>query len=271
MSSDFSPVTSWPVLWPCDVSTESPTVTGTAVAFATEVLWSLTGQRFGFTTVKLRPCRDYALDTPYPDAWLPWPGAQPPPLGATVSSGGGYAGFWFGVGCGTCSDSCTCGGSLAEVRLPAPVHAITEVRVDGSPLVTGAYRVDNGRILVRVDGSTWPMRNDLTLADTQVGTWSVTAQYGESIPGGAAIAVGELACEFIRGAQGQDCRLPRAVTSLARQGVTISMPDMASMFDKGITGLFFTDMFIKTWNPKQLRSRARVYPVDRRPRGRIGT
>jgi hypothetical protein len=266
MSGDFSPAASWEVIWPCDVSTESPTVTGLAVTFASEVLWSLTGQRFGFTTVKLRPCRDYAWETPFPDGWLPWPGAQPPPLGAT---GGGFVGYWFGVGCGTCVGGCSC-TSISEVKLPAPVHAITEVRVDGSPLVTGAYRLDNGRLLVRTDGSTWPVSNNLALADTQVGTWSVTAMYGESVPTGAAIAVGELACEYIRGVSGQDCRLPRAVTQLARQGVTITLPDMSTMFDKGLTGLFFVDTFIKTWNPKNLRARARTYSIDSRPRGRVG-
>jgi hypothetical protein len=263
MSSDFSPSVSWPCIWPCDISTESPAATGMAVAFASEVLWSLTGQRFGFTTVKLRPCREYRLDTPFPDGWLPWPGAQSPLLGSST----GYFGFVFGASCGSCASGCSC---ISEIKLPAPVHAITEVRVDGAPLVTGAYRLDGGRQLVRVDGSSWPMNNNLGLADTVVGTWSVTAQYGESVPTGAAIAVGELACEFIKGLGGQDCRLPRAVTQLARQGVTISLPDMSTQFEKGMTGLFFADMFIKTWNPKGLRSRARAYSVDNQPRGRVG-
>lgn len=266
MSSDFSPAASWSVLWPCDVTTESPTVTGTAVAFASEVLWSLTGQRFGFTTVKLRPCRDYAMDTPYPDGWQSWPGTQPP---ADVTGAGYYGYYWFAAGCAACTGGCSC-ASLSEVKLPAPIHAVTEVKVDGAVLATTAYHVDNGRLLVRTDGSTWPTSNNLALADTQVGTWSVTAQYGETVPTSAAIAVGELACEFIKGLSGQDCRLPRSVTQLARQGVTMSMPDMSTMFEKGLTGLFFADMFIKTWNPKGLRARARTYSIDQRPRGRVG-
>jgi hypothetical protein len=123
---------------------------------------------------------------------------------------------------------------------------------------------------VRIDGSTWPYVNQLTLPDTGPGTWTVTAQYGESVPSGASIAVGELACEFLRGIRGEDCRLPRNVTQIARQGVTITLPDVTSQFENGLTGLYFCDMFIKTWNPKMLRSRSRVYSVDRPQRGRVG-
>lgn len=261
MSGDFTPSANWPVTWTCDVSTESPTITGAAVAFATEVLHSLTGQQFGFTTVKLRPCRDCGYSTPFPDGWQSWPGTQPPPIGATGS--GGYFGWWFPLGCGSCAyDGCGC-TVISQVRLPAPVHAVTEVKVDGVVLATNAYRVDNSRFLVRVDGSTWPLANNLAKDDTQVGTWSVTAQYGQSVPTGAALAIGELACEFVRGLAGQDCRLPRGVTQLARQGVTISLPDLATQFKDGLTGLYFTDMFISTWNPNHLRARPRVYSVDR--------
>jgi hypothetical protein len=198
------------------------------------------------------------MGTPYPDGWQPWPGVgQFSDVGV---SGWGWANFWFAMG------PCT---SCSEVTLPAPVHAITEVKVDGVVLSPTAYRLDEGRKLVRIDGSTWPYRNQLTLPDTGPGTWTVTAQYGESVPTSGAIAIGELACEYLKGLKGQDCRLPRAVTQLARQGVTITMPDLASQFQSGLTGLYFVDLFIKTWNPKGLRSRARAYSVDRPVRGRV--
>lgn len=259
MSSDYSPVAPWDVVWSCDISTESPTATGQAVAFATDVLWSLTGQRFGFITVKLRPTCNWHQSTPFPDGWQPWPGIQPPPDIAS-GWGWGWAGYWIAMEpCQNCT----------QLTLPAPVHSITEVKVDGAILTPTAYRLDGGRFLVRTDGLTWPYINNLTLPDTDPGTWTVTAQYGESVPSSAAIAVGELACEYLRGLNGQDCRLPRTVTSLARQGVTITMPDMASQFEKGLTGLYFSDLFIRAWNPNGLRSRARVYAVDRPARGRV--
>jgi hypothetical protein len=191
-----------------------------------------------------------------------------PPLGATSS--GGWGGWWIAAGCSSCSGGCSC-TVLNEIKLPAPVHLVTEVRVDGSPLVTGAYRLDDNRRLLRVDGSQWPSVNNLLLDDTQPGTWSVTAQYGENVPAGGADAMGELACEYLKAASGLDCRLPSGVTQLARQGVTISMPDLGDLLDKGRTGLRLADMFIAAWNPGHLKARSRTYSIDQQLARRAGS
>ena len=151
-----------------------------------------------------------------------------------------------------------------------PVNTITQVKVDGSPLVTGGYRVDDNRRLVRL-GGTWPRCNDLNKDDTQIGTWSVTATYGEDVPEGGKWAVGELACELIRAFKGEECRLPRTVTSLARQGVSIQFPDVASLFEKGRTGLYLVDLFISAWNPHNATRRARTFNVDQSSARRVGT
>jgi hypothetical protein len=253
MPGDFTPVDPWPVRFPCDVSTSSPYVTGIAVKFASDVLWALTGRQFGYTTVKLRPTRWHKHDTPFPDVWLAWPGTFGSYWGA-VSFGA-----WWGW-----PDLDPVCGSPSEAHLPAPVTSVTEVKVDGVVLTGGGvqYRMDDNRILVRTDGSTWPLYNDLARDDTQVNTWSVTAKFGQSVPSGAEIAVGELACEYLRALGGEDCSLPKNVTQVARQGVTISMPDPSEMFDKGLTGLRMVDTFITTWNPGHLRARARSYSVD---------
>lgn len=269
----FMPNAAWPVAWSCDVSQEAPVVTGKAVAFASNVLWSLTGRQFGMTTVTYRPCRDVVYDTPYPDAWLSWPGTQAQPYNAigTGGSGGYYGPYWMLAGCGTCEGGCSCVG-LSQVTLPAPVSSMTEVKIDGQVLDPTAYRVDDNRYLVRVDGVAWPNRNDLRFDDTAVGTWSVTATYGLGLPPGADWAVGELACELIKAFHGEDCRLPRHVTQLARQGVTITVPDLNQLFKDGQTGLYLADIFINTYNPNHLTTRARTYNVDRvREHHRVGT
>lgn len=267
MSTNFGPCAAWPVTWSCDVSAQSAAATGKAALFATEVIWALSGRRFGACSVKLRPCRRSCMDTPYPDGWTPWPGV----IGHTGASGsGGAAGLYIDAGCSTCQNSCSC-TTLSEVLLPAPVNAITEVKVDGSVLVTGAYRLDDNRRLLRVDGSTWPYCQNLNKDDTQASTWSVTALYGEDVPEGGSWAVGELACEFLKALDGQDCRLPKNITSLARQGVTISLPDPTQLFEKGRTGLFLTDYFISTWNPKHLMARSKVYSVDGYQHRRAGS
>lgn len=264
MTGQFGPCADWPVQWTCDVATLNPAVTGLAVASATETLWALSGRRFGLCEVTLRPCRRDCYDGRfYDDFGPPWTGARSYPQPALIG------GQWFNLTCGSCSD-CAC-GTVSEALLPAPVHSIVEVKVDGTPLVTGAYRVDNNRLLVRTDGGRWPRCNDLTRADSEAGTWSVTARFGEVPPEGAALAMGELACEIAKAADGQDCRLPAGVQQLVRQGVTISYPDVGELFAKGRTGLYLVDMFVATWNPSGLRSRSRVYRVDQPTVRRAGT
>jgi len=267
MTADFSPTDLWPCCWTCDVMTESPTVTGQAVAFASNTLWVLTGRQFGFTETTLRPCRDCHRETPFPDGWLSWPGTQRPPLGATSS--GGFYGYWIYGGCGSCQDNCSC-TYLEQFELSAPVSSITQIKINGTILDPSSYRLDESRYVVRVDGGIWPRTNNFALPDTQVGTWSVTARYGLNLPDGAAWAIGELACEFIKAANGEDCRLPRTVTQLARQGVTLSFPSISDMFDKGLTGLYLADIFINTWNPNHLQGRARTYSIDGRKSRRVG-
>jgi hypothetical protein len=160
---------------------------------------------------------------------------------------------------------------VSEAVLPAPVNSIVEVLIDGTPLVSGAYRVDNHRLLVRTDGGEWPRCNDLSKDDDEVGTWSVRATYGEALPDGASLAVGQLACEIAKAAAGGDCKLPAGLQQLVRQGVTISYPDVGELFRQGRTGLYLVDMFVATWNPYRLRQRSRVYSVDRPTVRRAGT
>lgn len=258
------PCADWPVTWTCDVETLNPAVTGLAVSMATETLWSLTGMRFGVCEVTLRPCARSCDDGSfYDDFGPPW-AARSYPQPALIG------GLWFNLTCGSCPGTCSC-TEVSEVRLPAPVNTIVEVKIDGTPMVSGAYRIDNNRLLVRTDGGRWPRCNDLNLDDTEVGTWSVTATYGESLPEGASLAVGQLACEIAKAAAGGDCKLPAGLQQLVRQGVTISYPDVGELFRQGRTGLYLVDMFVSTWNPYGLRQRSRVYNVDRPSVRRAGT
>lgn len=258
MTADFGPCSDWPVYWTCDVSAASPALTGYAVSMASRVVWALSGRRFGTCSVTIRPCRRDCYDA-WPWGWSEWGGSST--LDRWVFSDYRY---WMPLGCGGggCSNGCSC-KEVSEALLPGPVSSIVQVKLDGSPMATGSYRVDNNRLLVRTDGQRWPFCQDLNKADTQVGTWSVTVAVGEDVPQGGALAVGELACEIIKAGQGQDCRLPPGVVSLARQGVTIQYPDVGQLLKEGRTGLYLVDTFIAAENPSGLRQRARVYSVDR--------
>lgn len=255
------PCTAWDAIWPCDISCESPAITGQAVQFATELVWALSGRQFGLCAVKLRPCRNECLDTIWPTGVSLWPGTSwlTPAL---------IGGLWYNIVCDTCPGTCSC-TKLSEVYLPAPVNSIVEVKIDGTILDPQNYRLDNNRILVRTDDS-WPRCNDLNLEDTELNTWSVTANFGQSIPSGGHWAVGEVACELIKAFKGEDCRLPRNITQLIRQGVTIQYPDINTLIDGGKTGLYMTDMWISTVNPHKLKRRSKTYSIDRPQHRRTG-
>lgn len=252
--ADFGPCENWPVQFTCDVPIEAAPITGIAIAMATDFLWAATGMRFGLCNVTLRPCRRECYN-PFPDDWRMWPYTGTFPQASLIS------GQWFNLVCGGCPGTCSC-SSVSEFVLPSPVHQIIEIKIDGTPLVSGAYRLDNNRIVVRTDGGEWPLCNDLSVGDDEPGAWTVTATFGEVIPEGAALAMGQLVCEIIRGALGGDCKLPAGVTQLIRQGVTIQYPDIGELFRQGRTGLYLVDMFISTWNPYGLRQKSRVYDVD---------
>ena len=261
------PCLDWDYRPTCDLSTADPAILSLAVTTATQTLWSLTGMRFGLCEVTLRPCTRQCGTTLWPpgDGWNQWVGG---------SSGYPYpaliGGQWFNLGCGSCSGDCSC-TTVSEFLLPAPVSQIVEIKLDGTPMATGDYRLDNNRIVVRTDGGLWPVCNDLSADDTEPGTWSVTALFGEPVPDGADLAMGQLVCEIVKAAQGEDCKLPPGLTQLARQGVTIQYPDVGELFRQGRTGLYLVDMFISTWNPYGLRQRSRVYSVDRPQVRRAGT
>jgi len=253
--ANFGPCQTWPVQLLCDIPVEAAPITGYAIEMATDLLWSLTGMRFGLCTVTLRPCRRDCFD-PWPSDWQSWPYTGSYPQPALIS------GQWFNLVCGSCPGTCSC-SSVSEFVLPSPVNRIVDITIDGTPMVTGSYRLDNNRIVVRTDGGEWPRCNDLSVNDGEPGTWTVTAEFGEPIPDAAALAMGELVCEIIRGATGGDCRLPAGVTQLIRQGVTIQFPDVGELFSQGRTGLYLVDMFVNTWNPYGLRQKSRTYNVDR--------
>lgn len=254
------PCSDWPVDWSvCDLTSISPAVTGAALTAATEVLYALSGRRFGVCQLTIRPCRQdcfgdvWGWGTMGAGAWWQW-GMWPRPLF--------YQGVWYNITCGQCISGCSC-QYISEARLPSPVQTVTQVKVDGVVLSPTAYRVDDWRKLVRTDGNVWPICQDLSKDDTQVGTWSVTVQFGEDVPKLGQLALGELACQFAKLlSDDETCTLPKPVQSLTRQGVQMNFLDPNQIFADGRIGLYLCDLFLTTENPYHLPMRSRVYDVD---------
>lgn len=155
-----------------------------------------------------------------------------------------------------------------------PVQAISQIKIDGAVLAASEYELRDNRYLIRLNDTRWPQSNDLTLADTEVGTWSVTYTYGQAIPSAGVAAAAELACQLYRACQGDStCDLPTGITRIVRQNLTIERNAFASWGrQQGIwrTGLPLTDIFLNAYNPSGIKRRPvimapghRAFPVNR--------
>lgn len=251
-----TPCAGWTPVWTCALPTGAGPISGIALAAAASVLDDLTGHQYGVCQMTIRPCRRECYEGLW-DArgmWWEW-GTWPRPLF--------YRGAWSNITCGGgCIGTCSC-TSISEVLLPSPVSGIGQVKIDGSVLPASAYRVDDYRKLIRVDGNEWPICQELNKADTEVGTWSVTFNVGMPLPPLGQMALGELALQFIKLLLcDKSCMLPKPVQSLSRQGVTMNFLDPTQVFPAGRVGLYLSDLFIGTVNPGGLRSRSRVFDVD---------
>lgn len=226
---------------------------------AATYLWDWTGRKYGQCEVTLRPCRQ--------DCWEGrstfWGGSGGPLRGGLPFTPALIRGQWYNLGCGTCGDACGCGSTQA-LRLPGPIASVGEVQIDGTVLDPAAYRVDNGRFLVRQDGALWPTCQDMNLMLGQPDTWGVTYTKGYAVPKGGQVAAGLLANELAKAAcNDKTCGLPRRVQSITRQGVTVAVLDAFDDIDEGHTGIWLID----SWVASVVRRprRMRVLSPDRRP------
>lgn len=230
---------------------------------ATEVLWNRTKRRFGLCSVTYRPCRESCMGGITSVQLLR--GGWNDSTGWSWPFPALVGGNWINLACGICvGDHCSC-GPIERINLPYPVFEVTEVKVDGEVLDPDAYLPYNRRELVRVDGGEWPECNDLMFDDSMVGTWSVTAQYGEPVPIMGKMAIGELATQIYNrcpGSGGADCILPTGVVKeVTRQGVKKVFFDAESAFRSGRVGMYYTDMFISTYNPSG-SGMATIFNID---------
>ena len=135
--------------------------------------------------------------------------------------------------------------------------------VDGAELASTAYKTRDRRWLVRVDGGVWPTAQNLAADDRYAGAFTVHYQRGIPVPAVGQVALGDLACEFLKARAGSGkCALPERAKSVARQGINVEMFDAAVLFEQGLTGVETVDRWIAAVNPHKRRGRARVYSVD---------
>lgn len=247
---DFGGCT-WPVDTACltpQWEEFSPEVQARALALATATLERLTGYRVSNCPITVRPCAPTINH-----------------CGLRYYSGGGFAwmtpfnwsGSWVNA-CGCTGGGCYHGDALAQIKLPAPVGRIEEVKVNGQVLASTDYLL-HGNTLLRKNG-TWPIRQDLSSSDSELGTFSVTYLNAYPVDALGAYAAGVLAMEYGQACVGNKCRLPTGVTAIARQGVTMQVA--TGTFPEGMTGIREVDTFIALWNPDGMTQRSKVWSPD---------
>lgn len=222
-----------------------------AVALATMTLRRLTANRVGGCPVTVRPCSQRHQG----DAWrglqyatdgVPWFPAL-------------YSGVWINCACST---PCGC-NSGCEIQLPGIVGDLASVNVDGAELDLTKIKVLSSSKIVWQGGGEcpFPKRQDMSVPLGQPGTFAITYTPGYPVDGLGAWAAGILAVEFGKACSGtKGCRLPKNVTSITRQGVSMSL--VAGSFPNGVTGITEVDAWIELWNPNRLKRAASVWSPD---------
>lgn len=236
---------SWTITWPAaaNIDDVDPAIKALAELYAGACLTMLTLQRVGGDAVTIMPAGydrvpgyyiGYeVLPDAYPLGWfypgLVYPSAQDLKHAFTVTQ-------------------------IEAIRLPGPVGVIEEVRVGGVVLDAVNYRLENGNLLVRIDGGAWPAE--------QGDDFTVSYFNSHPVDEMGANAGGIMAFEWLKLITGSktSCRLPPSVTNVTRQGLTFSIA--RGMFPDGLTGIPEIDAYIMLFNPWGLKVAPRVYSPD---------
>lgn len=216
--------TPWPIRWPCEVAGVDPELLALAQGAAESTLWGLSGRRIGVCT--------------FTESYTPRPGN-----GCFIPD----RALWENQGRGR---------NCCRILLDhGPIVSVTSVSELGVEVLAEDYGF-SGRYLRRIGGC-WGAVDDCA----EFGL-SVTYAAGISFPDGTALAMGEVACEFLAGFQNRACKLPSRAVSVARQGVTVQLADPSEFVTNGKLGLPIADAWIGVQNPTNLRQASSVRSPD---------
>lgn len=152
-----------------------------------------------------------------------------------------------------------------------PVVGVTQVLIDGTIVNPSTYRLDEWRYLTRLAGPApdyrndgWPRDQQMDRPPTEPLTFQVSFLHGTPPPPGGVRAASVLACQFLKACAGQQCQLPPRSSQVQRQGINITLID-PSMLEKGLTGVWECDLFIRSVNPKGYTGGSAVWSPDITP------
>jgi hypothetical protein len=238
-----------PCDWDVDVSgcpgaADKPDEAAAATEIATEIIWALSGRRFGLCEVTVRP--------------------QPP---APVNPGLALTAFAHSrIGASNAPPPVLCPGAMPPryITLDGPVNAVTEVRIDGAVVPAGDYQLSRNR-LYRNGTEPWPSAQDMNAPPGDPGTWTVTYLKGLAVPKGGLVSAALLACELFKVLTGKPCQLPSRLTDITREGLSMTVMDPADFLDNGRTGITTIDLWLAAVNPNGLASPPTLWSPDTPP------
>jgi len=153
-------------------------------------------------------------------------------------------------------------GGVGTIPLRQPNTDIVEIVIDGVVLNPAEYGLMDEHFLYRKTGA-WPSVNDLTLDDSNDGTWSVTYRFGRPPDKLTRMATIELAVELANDAIGKETHLPPGITSANIQGASVSLQDRAEALRNGSDQLPKLSRFIGVFAPEG-PARSGVYSPELR-------
>lgn len=174
---------------------------------------------------------------------------------------------WPCVHCACHCHPCAC-ALWYKIDLPTdyPILSVDEVRIDGVPMNTLDYRLDNSKWLVRIDGQPWPLCNSFGLPNTTSSEIQVDYTMGRTPPIELRMACGELVCELKKACEGSsDCSLPTSVKTIVRRGVAMDLRDVTDLLSTSQTGNPIIDHALKIHG--NCSQHGKLFDPARQPRG----
>lgn len=221
---------------------------------ASELLYQLSGQQFsGICTETIEPCSQRFSGHPtqfepfmtapirhlHPQSPFPW------------------------TGCGH-DNPCGCPGFPA-IQIPRidviDVISVTLTNSSGDVITYTAYDGVfelEGDFLLRVDGDRWPTCDP---------DFTVTYEFGTAPPTSGVQAAAVLACELLLACNPEalpdaKCRLPRNISSISRQGVSVIFERLTRNRGPFRFGIWEIDVFLEAYNPHGVSAPSVVMSPD---------
>lgn len=211
-----------------------------AIAIGTSVLFTATGKQWpGVTTDLVYPCARMISGLPR------WPSRS--------SNQSDAVGWSWNYSWGTWLDGSLTGGrnqglAFDEIQLGAyPLVSIDEILFDGvvfpalnPDTAAPNYRISERLWLQRLDRQWWPVDGELE--------FSVAFHKGDAPPASGEVAIKRYAIEIVKSFLGDECDLPTRVSSITRQGLSISMQSIQELLQAGLTGVPIVDQWVNSTN-----------------------